>query len=68
MDGNAWNAYHIVSNRARAVCYAARQQQFTAHTQMAVNKLVSSAQDQIRTMDSLQVDLHNFIVWVSMVH
>ncbi|KAK4301661.1 hypothetical protein Pmani_026218 [Petrolisthes manimaculis] len=54
MDGNSWNAYHIVSNRARAVCYAARQQQFTAHTQMAVNKLMASAQDQIRTMDGLQ--------------
>ncbi|KAK7006077.1 hypothetical protein SK128_001222 [Halocaridina rubra] len=22
MDPNTWNAYHIVSNRARAVCYA----------------------------------------------
>nr|XP_045611171.1 protein brambleberry-like isoform X2 [Procambarus clarkii] len=54
MDPNTWNAYHIISNRARAVCYASRQEQFGAKTQMAVNMLMHTAEEQIKTMDGLQ--------------
>ncbi|XP_042239343.1 protein brambleberry-like isoform X2 [Homarus americanus] len=54
MDPNTWNAYHIVSNRARAVCYASRQEQFGAKTQMAVNMLMHTAEEQIKSMDDLQ--------------
>ena len=55
MDSDTWNAYHTVSNRARAVCYASRQQQFTIKTEMAVNKLMNSAEHQIDTIKDLQV-------------
>lgn len=57
MDSNTWNAYHIISNRARAVCYASRQEQFGAKTQMAVNVLMHSAEEQIKSMNDLQVGL-----------
>ena len=48
-----WNAYHIISNRARSVCYATRQHQFRAQTEKAVNHLSHSALEQIQAMDSL---------------
>lgn len=55
MDRDTWNAYHIVSNRARAVCYGSRQIQFKAKTEMAVNKLVNTAEQQLIAMNMLQV-------------
>ena len=55
MDSDTWNAYHIVSNRARAVCYSTRQQQFTAKTEMAVNKLMHSTENQLEKIKTLQV-------------
>lgn len=54
MSPSTWNAYHIVSNRARAVCYASRQEQFGAKTQMAVNLLMYTAEEQIKSMSALQ--------------
>lgn len=50
-----WNAYHLMSNRARAVCYAARSTQFRALTELTVNKLMESAHAQIKTLSSLKV-------------
>lgn len=55
MDPNTWNAYHIVSNRARAVCYTIRQQQFSLKTEYAVNKLVHTTQNQLEAMQALKV-------------
>ncbi|XP_023211428.1 protein brambleberry-like, partial [Centruroides sculpturatus] len=54
MDSTTWNAYQIVSNRARAVCYVARQQQFSAKTEMTVNKLVSTTKYQLDAMKAIQ--------------
>lgn len=54
MDPNMWNSYHIVSNRARAVCYAARQQQFSAKTEMTVNKLIYTSEQQISALKTLE--------------
>ncbi|XP_066583144.1 protein brambleberry-like [Prorops nasuta] len=54
MDADMWNAYHLMSNRARAVCYAARSTQFRALTELTVNKLMQSAHSQIKTLDSLK--------------
>ena len=54
MDAHTWNAYHIVSNRARAVCYAARQQQFRASTELAVNRLAGEAFRQLERMRQLE--------------
>jgi hypothetical protein len=55
MDADMWNAYHLMNNRARAVCYAARQQQFRALSEMTVNKLMDTAYNQLNTMNSLKV-------------
>ncbi|XP_048474108.1 nicotinate phosphoribosyltransferase [Rhincodon typus] len=54
MDPDTWNAYHIVSNRARSVCYATRQQDFKKRTEMTVNSLVASASSQLEAMKMLK--------------
>ncbi|XP_018402480.1 PREDICTED: protein brambleberry-like [Cyphomyrmex costatus] len=54
MDADMWNAYHLISNRARAICYAARNTQFRALTELTVNKLMQSAHSQIKTLSSLK--------------
>ncbi|XP_053101637.1 protein brambleberry-like isoform X2 [Hemicordylus capensis] len=54
MDPDTWNAYHIVSNRARAVCYATRQMQFKRRTEHTVNALVSTAVSQLEAMQMLK--------------
>ncbi|KAG7212647.1 hypothetical protein KM043_012930 [Ampulex compressa] len=54
MDADMWNAYHLMSNRARAVCYSARSTQFRALTELTVNKLMQSAHSQIETLSSLK--------------
>ena len=48
-----WNAYHIVSNRARSVCYATRQQQFRRQTELSVNKLSSSMHEQLAAVQEI---------------
>ncbi|XP_015586684.1 protein brambleberry [Cephus cinctus] len=54
MDPDMWNAYHLMSNRARAVCYAARNTQFRALTELTVNKLMHTAHSQIKALSSLK--------------
>lgn len=54
MDSDMWNTYHLMNNRARAVCYAARHQQFRAMSEMTVNKLMDSATNQLETMNMLK--------------
>lgn len=53
MDANTWNAYHIISNRARSVCYATRQQQFRRQTEFAVNQLSSSMHEQLAAVQDI---------------
>lgn len=60
MDPDTWNAYHIVSNRARSVCYAARQQLFRRRAELTVNSLISTASSQLDAMKDLKVEF-----WVS---
>ena len=48
-----WNAYHMMNNRARAVCLAARRAQFQALSEMTVNKLMTTAHDQIKRMNTM---------------
>lgn len=57
MDSDTWNAYHIVSNRARSVCYATRQQLFRRRAEHTVNTLISTATSQLDAMKDLKVDL-----------
>ncbi|XP_077998735.1 protein brambleberry-like [Glandiceps talaboti] len=54
MDGTTWNAYHIMSNRAKAVCYSVRQQQFQYKTEYTVNQLASTAEGQLHVLKHLQ--------------
>ncbi|XP_011865596.1 PREDICTED: protein brambleberry-like isoform X2 [Vollenhovia emeryi] len=54
MDADMWNAYHLISNRARAICYAARNTQFRALTELTVNKLMQSSHSQIEALKSLK--------------
>lgn len=55
MDSNTWNSYHIISNRARSICYATRQQQFRMKTEFTVNQLAHQAENHMELMDNLQV-------------
>lgn len=57
MDPDTWNAYHIVSNRARSVCYATRQQLFRRRAELTVNALISTATSQLDAMKDLKVEL-----------
>ncbi|KAM4628855.1 protein brambleberry [Polymixia lowei] len=54
MDSDTWNAYHIVSNRARSVCYATRQQHFRRRAEHTVNALISTATSQLDAMRDLK--------------
>ncbi|KTG46222.1 hypothetical protein cypCar_00014491 [Cyprinus carpio] len=54
MDSDTWNAYHIVSNRARSVCYATRQQHFRKRAELTVNALISTATNQLDAMKDLK--------------
>ena len=58
MDANTWNSYHIISNRARSICYATRQQQFRLKTEFTVNQLASQAENQMELMNGLQVSFN----------
>ncbi|XP_050072272.1 protein brambleberry-like [Anopheles maculipalpis] len=53
MDPNTWNAYHLITNRAKAVCASVRHEQFRGLTELTVNKLMTTAHDQVRMMDEL---------------
>lgn len=44
MDGETWNAYHLITNRAKAVCVATRHEQFRGLTELTVNKLMLSGE------------------------
>lgn len=57
MDSDTWNAYHIISNRARSVCYSARQQLFRRRAEHTVNALISTATSQLDAMKDLKVGL-----------
>ena len=56
MDSIVWNSYQIVSNRARAVCYSVRQQQFTMKAEITVNKLVQTSEDQLKNLKEMKVN------------
>lgn len=59
MDSIAWNTYHIMSNRARAVCYYVRNLQFRGLTEQTVNQLMQSAQSQIKKLHEISEDQKN---------
>ena len=55
MDGPTWNAYQIVGNRARAMCYVTQQNQFRRLTEMAVHELVAAADTQLENLKQMMV-------------
>lgn len=62
MDSDTWTSYHLMSNRARAVCYSIRQSQFRGLAEHTVNRLMDAAQQQLRTLGRLsdnQVQIKN---------
>lgn len=63
MDAHTWNAYHIISNRARSVCYSIRQTQFRIQAETAVNRLSQTTVYQLRAMEQLsnsQDEVHTY--------
>lgn len=50
MDSDVWNAYHLITNRAKAVCVATRHEQFRGLTEITVNKLMSSGKITIKSI------------------
>ena len=62
MDATTWNAYQIVSNRARAICYATRQAQFRMKTEYTVNQLVHATLGQLNTMKQIEVRVQQWLV------
>ena len=52
-----WNAYHLLSNRARSVCQLARQQQQAAHTQLVVDNMIQATAGQLADMNRIRVSM-----------
>ncbi|KAF5277719.1 hypothetical protein FQR65_LT03699 [Abscondita terminalis] len=59
MDPDTWNSYHLMSNRARAVCYSVRQTQFRGLTEHTINRLMSAAHDQLYSLEKISKDQEN---------
>ncbi|XP_064212659.1 protein brambleberry isoform X2 [Tribolium castaneum] len=62
MDSDTWTSYHLMSNRARAVCYTIRQMQFRGMAEHSINRLMDTARDQLKTLGKIaenQQDLHD---------
>ena len=53
MDPDTWTTYHIISNRARALCYVRAQQQFRIQTELVVNRLKSVTLQHLKDAESL---------------
>ncbi|KAJ8969351.1 hypothetical protein NQ317_016136 [Molorchus minor] len=50
MDSDTWTSYHLMSNRARAVCYTIRQSHFRGLAEHTVNRLMDATQYQLKTL------------------
>lgn len=54
MDSDTWTSYHLMSNRARAVCYSVRQTQFRGLAEATVNRLMDAARDQLSLLGKIE--------------
>lgn len=59
MDSDTWTSYHLMSNRARAVCYSIRQAQFRGLAEHTVNRLMNTAQDQLSLLGKIANEQRN---------
>ena len=55
MDSDTWNAYHIISNRARSICYSMRQTEFRMQAEKTVNHLANAALENVNMLKNLAV-------------
>ncbi|XP_028131552.2 protein brambleberry-like isoform X2 [Diabrotica virgifera virgifera] len=53
MDSDTWTSYHLMSNRARAVCYSIRQSQFRGLAEHTVNRLMEAAKNQLKNLGEI---------------
>ncbi|XP_023025731.1 protein brambleberry [Leptinotarsa decemlineata] len=53
MDSDTWTSYHLMSNRARAVCYTIRQSQFRGLAEHTVNRLMEAARGQLKNLNRI---------------
>lgn len=53
MDSDTWTSYHLMSNRARAVCYTVRQSQFRGLAEHTVNRLMDAAKNQLNNLGDI---------------
>lgn len=53
MDADTWNAYNVITTRARAICTLFRHEEFRTMAEMTVNKLLESAQTQVDIVSQL---------------
>lgn len=71
MDSDTWNSYHIISNRARAICYSVRQTEFRMKTEMTVNNLASATLENVHVLKNLAVSFFatlNYILYQVKLH
>ncbi|KAL1491145.1 hypothetical protein ABEB36_011786 [Hypothenemus hampei] len=61
MDSDTWTSYHLMSNRARAVCYMVRQTQFRGMAEHTVNRLMEASKDQLRSLNQITLNQENIL-------
>lgn len=59
MDSDTWTSYHLMSNRARAVCYSIRQMQFRGLAEHTINRLMDAAQNQLGSLRKIAENQEN---------
>lgn len=59
MDSDTWTSYHIMSNRAKAVCYMIRQTQFRGLAEHTVNRLMDATKDQLKNLEKITTRQEN---------
>ncbi|XP_050309369.1 protein brambleberry-like [Anthonomus grandis grandis] len=61
MDSDTWTSYHLMSNRARAVCYMVRQTQFRGLAEHTVNRLMEASKDQLISLGRIAQNQENIL-------
>ncbi|XP_065683956.1 protein brambleberry isoform X3 [Hydra vulgaris] len=75
MDSDMWNSYHIISNRARAICHSMRQAEFRMKTEQTVNNMAAATLENVNILQSLasgqkklQITTEEFVDQISINH
>lgn len=54
MDPTTWNTYHLMANRAKALCIQRQQEQWKSETEKNINLLSSSTAAQLKSIGHLE--------------